>query len=167
MTRIQEAEQGFMSPAGHSRVPGAVRAPFCTATGACGASFSLCAGWQTAEIHIQNQESLLWIPVANGLTFASGDGTDRCTSLLHIGIGDPIPGRRDGCLVRKGLEPPCVCSCGIRSNTGIDLRDGMTTTQNAHEACEQLVVGSFHEAFLVQLDLVVPPQLTVVMLPRR
>ena len=154
MPRRQEAAQGCMSPAGHACVPGAVRAPFCPATGACGASCSLLAGWQPGAIPLQQQASLWGIPVAHRLPFASGEGPERCPSWWDMGRGEPLPGRRDGGLVRKGRAPPCVCACGSRAHAGIDLRDGLTTTPHAHEAWEPLGIGSVHEACWLPLALV-------------
>jgi hypothetical protein len=62
----------------HSRVPVAAHAPLLPTTGAFGAPFSMFAGGQTGELHVQQQVSLWWVSGSPRLTFTSVDGTDRC-----------------------------------------------------------------------------------------
>lgn len=59
------------------------------------------ASWQTREIYIEDQESLLRVPVSNGLTLACVDDTDGFASLMDIDIGKLIQHPRDSGLVGK------------------------------------------------------------------
>lgn len=60
----------------HSRVPVVVLAPLFGTEVAFRASCGLLTGWQTSEIHIQNQESLVLVLMVDGLSFAYIDGSD-------------------------------------------------------------------------------------------
>jgi hypothetical protein len=117
-------------------VPIAVRPPFLTAQVAFWAAWYMLAGWQTREIDIQYPTSLWWPLLSQGLPFASVDVTNRRTELLEMPITEMIQAIRDGGLLSEAGDAPCPCSCSIRSNARIDLRDGMAVTHQAYQACE-------------------------------
>lgn len=80
----------------HSPVPVAVRAPFLPATVALTAPCCMLAGGEPGSIAIQHQQTLAGVVVLYGLTFASINGVDRCTSLLDIALRKAIEGIGDG-----------------------------------------------------------------------
>jgi len=54
------------------------------------------AGGEPGSIAIQHQQTLAGVVVLYGLTFASINGVDRCTSLLDIALRKAIEGIGDG-----------------------------------------------------------------------
>jgi hypothetical protein len=114
------------------------------------------ARWQTGSVDLEAQESVSRVVVSSRLTFASGDTTARFTSRLNMDRGETSEGLSHAGLVGTVLQAPCLCSCGLRTNTRIDLTDGMATAPHADEASEPLVIGGVEDAFLLQVKLFSP-----------
>ena len=113
------------------------------------------AGRQTGEVNIEDQKTLSVVVVLNGSTFTPINGVDGLTQLGNMNLGKTIEGISNRGLLRKARQSPCLCQSSVRTNTGVNMRDGLAATHDTDQASDEFILGCIAELLLMEIKLLI------------
>jgi hypothetical protein len=132
-------------------VPVADRRRFFGTNLAFGARFGVLGGWQGSQIQIQ-PEPFVAEGVAQRLAMATKEGRTGQSQLLQVLVGKAIQGAGERRLIGEGGSAPGPRECSIRTQAGVYLAQGTTSSQDADQHIQQLTGRSMIHRFEWQVD---------------